>query len=306
MEHRLQEAHCCALTTMEEARQHQILALEERLKQEQREEVQSLKEAHRRTLEVLRQQSEQEVQTLRYELEDEGKAMLASLRSELNHLQSSAVEQLKQIHLKDKSAVEAEVETALGRSNQQDEELLGRVSELQVDACCRSDRVSELDQELVSLSRTIATLSRELELKGQEVLRVRAETAQQIRAHEQDLCKRHERELGDLSLSHHRETHLMLSDFSKAQEVLKDKITALHILLEGTEDKFRNRESRPEDLASIAELRTAVGEREALVKRLVDDQKFYQLELVTRESGFSKVFTSSATVGVINPLVKPS
>ncbi|KAG7263904.1 hypothetical protein CRUP_021223 [Coryphaenoides rupestris] len=81
-EHRLQEAHCCALSTMEEARQHQILALEERLKQEQREEVQALKEAHRRTLEVLRQQSEQELETLRYELEDEGKAMLGEEEEE--------------------------------------------------------------------------------------------------------------------------------------------------------------------------------------------------------------------------------
>lgn len=51
-------------------------ALEERLKQEQREEVHALKEAHRRTLEILRQQSDQELQTLRYELEDEGKAKL--------------------------------------------------------------------------------------------------------------------------------------------------------------------------------------------------------------------------------------
>lgn len=39
--------------------------------------------------------------------------------------------------------------------------------------------------------------------------------------------------------------------------------------LEGTEDKLRNRESRPEDLHLIAELRELVSEREALVKKLV-------------------------------------
>lgn len=39
--------------------------------------------------------------------------------------------------------------------------------------------------------------------------------------------------------------------------------------LEGTEDKFRNRESRPEDLQTIAELREMVAERESLVKKLV-------------------------------------
>lgn len=108
--------------------------------------------------------------------------------------------------------------------------------------------------------------------------------------------------------------------------------------LEGTEEKLRNRESRPEDLHLIAELREMVTEREALVKKLVvsrhqelnciipefplggsikylsiqshanpqDDKKFYQLELVNRETGFNKVFNSSANVGVINPLIKVS
>ncbi|CAL8309259.1 unnamed protein product [Merluccius merluccius] len=305
-EHRLQEAHCCALSTMEEERHHHIMALEERLKQEQREEVQALKEAHRRTLEILRQQSEQELQTLRYELEDEGKAMLASLRSELNHLHATAVEHLKQIHLKENSVANKELENALHHSHEQEQELLGRISDLQVDVCSRSNRITDLDHEIHSLNQTIDTLTRELELKGKEVLRVRSETNHQIRAHEQELGKRHDRALGELSGAHHRETHVMLADFNKAQEVLKDKISALQILLEGTEEKFRNRESRPEDLAAIAELRAMVTERETLVKKLVDDKKFYQLELVNRETGFSKVFNSSANVGVINPLVKVS
>lgn len=50
------------------------------------------------------------------------------------------------------------------------------------------------------------------------------------RAHEQELTKRHERELNDLTAAHSRDTQNMLSDFNKAQEVLKDKISALQIL----------------------------------------------------------------------------
>uniref|UniRef100_A0A3P8ZKT3 Protein FAM184A/B N-terminal domain-containing protein n=1 Tax=Esox lucius TaxID=8010 RepID=A0A3P8ZKT3_ESOLU len=270
-------------------REHRLQeALEERLKQEQREEVLALKDVHRRTLDILRQQSEQELQTLRFELEDEGKAMLASLRSELNHLHATAIEHLRQIHLKDNT----------------EEDLLGRISALQQDVCCRTNRITNLDHEIHSLNETINTLTRELELKGKEVLRVRSEANLQIRAHEQDLTKRHERELGELSAVHHRETQIMLSDFNKAQELLKDKISALQILLEGTEDKFRNRESRQEDLQVISELKSMVTEREALVKKLVDDKKFYQLELVNRESSFNKVFNTSPNVGVINPLIK--
>ncbi|TWW68583.1 Protein FAM184A [Takifugu flavidus] len=74
--------------------------------------------------------------------------------------------------------------------------------------------------------------------------------------------------------------------------------------LEATEEKFRNRESRHEDLQVIAELKDMVSERETLVKKLVDDKKFYQLELVNRESNFNKVFNASPNVGVINPLIK--
>lgn len=47
-----------------------------------------------------------------------------------------------------------------------------------------------------------------------------------------------------------------------------NKLNFLH-RLEGTEEKLRNRESRPEDLHVIAELREMVSEREALVKKLV-------------------------------------
>uniref|UniRef100_A0A8C8J7Q0 Protein FAM184A/B N-terminal domain-containing protein n=1 Tax=Oncorhynchus tshawytscha TaxID=74940 RepID=A0A8C8J7Q0_ONCTS len=306
-EHRLQEAQRCAHGTLEDARQHQLRALEERLKQEQREEVLALKDAHRRTLDILRQQSEQELQTLRFELEDEGKAMLASLRSELNHLHATAIEHLRQIHLKDNTAAKLELQgLAITSCASHIQDLLGSISDLQQEVSCRTHRITDLDHEIHSLNDTISTLTRELELKGKEVLRVRSEANQQIRAHEQDLTKRHERELGELSAVHHRETQIMLSDFNKAQELLKDKISALQILLEGTEDKFRNRESRHEDLQVIAELKDMVTEREALVKKLVDDKKFYQLELVNRETGFNKVFNTSPNVGVINPLIKVS
>ncbi|MGH0168829.1 UNVERIFIED_CONTAM: hypothetical protein FKN15_012498 [Acipenser sinensis] len=38
--------------------------------------------------------------------------------------------------------------------------------------------------------------------------------------------------------------------------------------------------------------------------KTLDDKKFYQLELVNRETNFNKVFNASPNVGVINPLVK--
>lgn len=234
--------------------------------------------------------------------------MLASLRSELNHLHATAIEHLRQKHLQENTVAKRELDKTVECCKQHEQDLLTRLSDLQQEATCRKNRVTDLDHEIHSLNETISTLTKELELKGKEVLRVRSEANLHIRAHEQDLSKRHEREIGELSASHNRETQIVLSDFNKAQELLKDKISALQILLEGTEEKFRNRESRPEDLQAIAELREMIAERESLVKKLVDDKdkKFYQLELVNRDTSFSKVFNTSPNVGVINPLIKPS
>ncbi|XP_032441487.1 protein FAM184A isoform X1 [Xiphophorus hellerii] len=301
---RLQEAHRCAMQDMEHARQRDLKDLEERLRHHHHAELQSLREAHRQSIETLKQQSEQELQTLRFELEDEGKAMLASLRSELNHIHASAIEHLRQTHHQESAAAKAELEKVLEDNQSQERDLLSRISELQEEVSRRKSHIAQLDHQIHTLNENISTLTRELELKGKEVLKIRSEANQQIRAHEQELMKRHERELTELSAAHSRETQNMLSDFNKAQELLKDKISALQILLEGTEEKFRNRESRPEDLQVIAELKEMVSERESLVKKLVDDKKFYQLELVNRETNFNKVFNASPNVGVINPLIK--
>ncbi|KAM8832649.1 protein FAM184A isoform 2-T2 [Spinachia spinachia] len=301
---RLQEIHCCSMQDMEHARQRDLKELEERLRHHHHADLQSLREAHRQSIETLKQQSEQELQTLRFELEDEGKAMLASLRSELNHIHASAIEHLRQNHQQESAAAKVELEKTLENNRIQERELLGRITELQEEVSRRKNHIAQLDHQIHTLNENISTLTKELELKGKEVLKIRSEANQQIRAHEQELMKRHERELTEMSAVHSRETQNMLSDFNKAQEVLKDKISALQILLEGTEDKFRNRESRQEDLQVIAELKDMVSERESLVKKLVDDKKFYQLELVNRETNFNKVFNASPNVGVINPLIK--
>ncbi|KAJ0026790.1 hypothetical protein NQD34_017790 [Periophthalmus magnuspinnatus] len=303
-QHRLQENHCCALQEAEHTRQRDLKELEERLRHHHHAELQSLREAHRQSIETLKQQSEQELQTLRFELEDEGKAMLASLRSELNHIHASAIEHMRQAHQQESSAAKMELEKVLENNRLQEHEMLGRISELQEEVSRRKSHIAQLDLQIHTLNENISSLTKELELKGKEVLKIRSEANQQIRGHEQELLKRHERELSELSVAHSRETQNMLSDFNKAQEVLKDKISALQILLEATEDKFRNRESRPEDLQIIAELKDMVTERESLVKKLVDDKKFYQLELVNRETNFNKVFNASPNVGVINPLIK--
>ncbi|XP_032999587.1 protein FAM184A isoform X4 [Lacerta agilis] len=251
----LKEAHILAFQNMEETKEEEQKELEERLKQKHLEELHALKEAHRQAMDAFKLEMEQELQTLRFELEDEGKAMLASLRSELNHQHAAAIDQLRHNHQQELAAAKMELERSIELSRHQEKEFVCRISDLQDELRHRDHHISELDKEILALHENISALTKELEFKGKEVLRIRSESNQQIS-------------------------------------------------LEEMEEKYQNRESRPEDLQLIAELKDLIAERDQLIKKLIDDKKFYQLELVNRETNFNKVFNASPNVGVINPLVK--
>ncbi|XP_066850473.1 protein FAM184A isoform X7 [Anser cygnoides] len=278
--------------------------LEERLQQKHSEELQALKETHKQAMEGFKLEMEQELQTLRFELEDEGKAMLASLRSELNHQHAAAIDQLRHNHQQELVAAKMELERSIELGRRQEKEFLCRISDLQDELRHRDHHIAELDKEILHLHDNISALTKELEFKGKEVLRIRSESNQQIRMHEQDLSKKHEKELDVLAADHIREKQSMLADFNKTQELLKEINSALQVSLEEMEEKYKNRESRPEDLQLISELKDLIAERDQLIKKLIEDKKFYQLELVNRETNYNKVFNASPNVGVINPLVK--
>ncbi|NXE59754.1 F184A protein, partial [Calcarius ornatus] len=299
----LQEAHILAFQNMEETKEQEQKA-QERLQQKHSEELHALKETHKQAMEGFKLEMEQELQTLRFELEDEGKAMLASLRSELNHQHAAAIDQLRHNHQQELVAAKMELERSIELGRRQEKEFLCRISNLQDELRHRDHHIAELDKEILHLHENISALTKELEFKGKEILRIHSESNQQIRMHEQDLSKKHEKELDVLTADHIREKQSMLADFNKTQELLKEINSALQISLEEMEEKYKNRESRPEDLQLISELKDLIAERDQLIKKLIEDKKFYQLELVNRETNYNKMFNASPNVGVINPLVK--
>ncbi|XP_028628447.1 protein FAM184A isoform X1 [Grammomys surdaster] len=300
----LKEAHVLAFQTMEEEKEKEQRALETHLQQKHSAELQSLKDAHRESMEGFRMEMEQELQTLRFELEDEGKAMLASLRSELNHQHAASIDLLRHSHHQELAAAKMELERSIDISRRQSKEHMCRISDLQEELRHREHHITDLDKEVQHLHENISTLTKELELKGKEILRIRSESNQQMRLHEQDLNKRLEKELDVMTADHLREKNIMRADFNKTNELLKEINAALQVSLEDMEEKYLMRESRPEDIQMIAELKSLLTERDQVIKKLIEDNKFYQLELVNRETNFNKIFNTSPTVGVINPLAK--
>nr|XP_048700645.1 protein FAM184A isoform X7 [Caretta caretta] len=220
----LKEAHILAFQNMEQTKEQEQKELEEHLQQKHSEELQTLKEAHKQAMEGFKLEMEQELQTLRFELEDEGKAMLASLRSELNHQHAAAIDQLRHNHQQELVAAKMELERSIELSRRQEKEFLCRVSDLQDELKHRDHHISELDKEVLTLHENISALTKELEFKGKEVLRIRSESNQQLS-------------------------------------------------LEEMEEKYQNRESRPEDLQLISELKDLIAERDQLIKKLIQKKK---------------------------------
>ncbi|KAG8444604.1 hypothetical protein GDO86_009677 [Hymenochirus boettgeri] len=278
--------------------------LEEQLHQKYLEELQSAKDTHKHSMDTLRLEMEQELQTLRFELEDDGKAMLASLRSELNHQHAAAIDHLRHNHQLEMDSATVDLERHKEISRRQECDLLGQVSKLEDKLRHQEKHSSKLNKELMALNENVNSLTKELEFKGKEILRIRSEANQHIRIHEQDLNKKHEEDLNDIRAAHIREMQSIIAEMAKTRALFMEKNSALQKSLTEMEEKYQNRESRPEDLQIISELKDMVAERDQLIKKLIEDKKFYQLELVNRETNFNKVFNASPNVGVINPLAK--
>ncbi|XP_045698470.1 protein FAM184A isoform X2 [Phyllostomus hastatus] len=269
----LKEAHVLAFQSMEEEKEKEQRALENHLQQKHSAELQSLKDAHRESMEGFRVEMEQELQTLRFELEDEGKAMLASLRSELNHQHAAAIDLLRHNHHQELAAAKMELERSMDISRRQSKEHMCRITDLQEELRHRERHITDLDKEIQHLHENISALTKELEFKGQEILRIRSESNQQMRLHEQDLNKRLEKELDVMTADHLREKNIMRADFNKTNELLKEINAALQVSLEEMEEKYLMRESKPEDVQMITELKAMLTERDHVIKKLIQKKK---------------------------------
>ncbi|ELU13817.1 hypothetical protein CAPTEDRAFT_107275 [Capitella teleta] len=199
-----------------------------------------------------------------------------------------------------------ELERAMEITRQKDGDHAMVTSELEECVRHRDQTISHLETELQNLQKGIDEMSRELEAKGKDVLRIRSEANAAARSLEDQVQKQFKSELNDLMDQHQNEAQQMLTEFTEAQEILKDKISELRILLEEAEDRYMNRESRAEDLEMIQNLQMAIREAQQQIQKLMDEKRHYQMELVNRETNFNKMFNGDPKVGVMNPLSYPT
>ncbi|XP_062426914.1 protein FAM184A isoform X2 [Rhea pennata] len=262
----LEEEHQQRHKSLQEAHILAFQNMEETKEQEQKELEERLQQKHSEELQALKETHKQAMEGFKLEMEQELQTLRFELEDEGKAMLASLRSELNHQHA---AAIDQ-----LRHNHQQ--ELVAAKLELErsIELGRRQEkeflcRISDLQDELRHRDHHIAELDKEI-----------------LHLHENISALTKELEF-------------------KGKEVLRIRSESnQQISLEEMEEKYKNRESRPEDLQLISELKDLIAERDQLIKKLIEDKKFYQLELVNRETNYNKVFNASPNVGVINPLVK--
>ncbi|KAM4904056.1 protein FAM184A isoform 2-T2 [Sylvia borin] len=262
----LEEEHQQRHKSLQEAHILAFQNMEETKEQEQKELEERLQQKHSEELHALKETHKQAMEGFKLEMEQELQTLRFELEDEGKAMLASLRSELNHQHA---AAIDQ-----LRHNHQQ--ELVAAKMELErsIELGRRQEkeflcRISDLQDELRHRDHHIAELDKEI-----------------LHLHEN------------------------ISALTKELEFKGKEILRIHsesnqqISLEEMEEKYKNRESRPEDLQLISELKDLIAERDQLIKKLIEDKKFYQLELVNRETNYNKMFNASPNVGVINPFVK--
>ncbi|XP_046548334.1 protein FAM184A-like isoform X2 [Haliotis rubra] len=298
----MEAAHQDQMQKLTSTMNSEAMEIEKKLRTQHIEDMQAQTTAHRVMVENIKDQADKARLTEVSDMAEKHKTALAELRDELTSTHLQELEQLKLSHQGELTAARMQLERAVEISKQKDNDHSLRIEELQGEITQRERHIKNLEEEIRKWQNDTEQLKKEITVKGKEILKARSEANNRLKSQEEQLQSRHQRSLDNLSADHIREMQDMVAQFNQAQEMLKDKISELQIQLEEAEERYENRESRPEDLELIQQLRDAISEREQRLKEIMDEKRFYQLELVNRETNFNKVFNSSPNVGVLNPL----
>ena len=95
------------------------------------------------------------------------------------------------------------------------------------------------------------------------------------------------------------QTRELNEEFMKSKELMDDQYAELQTRFNSLEERFMNRESRPEDVKRIRQLEAEMVNKNKEIKRVREEMKYFKLELLNREENFNKTFSRTPNVGVM-------
>ncbi|KAJ3066924.1 hypothetical protein HDU98_009837 [Podochytrium sp. JEL0797] len=161
-----------------------------------------------------------------------------------------------------------------------------------------SKKVYKLESEIARHKDTITKKCDEILIQNEKI---RDRHIIALDTQMESLMAEYDAKIYNLNEEHILEANKMIKDFEQAQEYLKKQIANQVTLLEEAALKYINRESRDDDLATIASLHQDIQTRKRRQKVMLEELEYCKLELSNREANFNKIFNKHPLVGVIKP-----
>jgi len=207
---------------------------------------------------------------LRKELESDKQAALDALRKEME----AAAAILRDEHKR----TLGEVHESLGATKQALADATSRIGLLE-------KQVAELDASATRREASFAQEKDQIHREHESAIRRERET--------------HERAAIEAAERMGLEIKLLKDDFAEERHELEEQKREILKDLAALEERYMNRDSRPEDIERISQLEREAIEKDQLVEKTKEEMLYFKREMLNREDSYNKKFNSTPNVGVM-------
>jgi hypothetical protein len=221
---------------------------------------------------------------------------------EMEQAYYTEMDKLKQENETEMLVIRDELDKTNESMKQKERDFEMKFDQFQTDLKMKQKHMNKLNDELVELKSYNMSLLEQIDQKNMEIRKIKHDVNEELKNKERLMQQHLKEEINNVNVENMRQKQLLVSEFLQAQELLKQKIIETDKELRDLNDKYMNRESRPEDLEQIKLLKLKLAEYEDKFRMLKDEKKYFQMELLNRENNFNKMFNNVPNIGVINPL----
>lgn len=291
--------HANELKNLEAKHRTELEALRRSLSDgaDQREAV--LKQGHERELALLQAAAEKasadftaqlasNSEALQAQARDALKAALAELEARLSSEKSSELAAKDTAHSAATAAMKAEHDDIAAKLAQD-------VASGKKAIAMSAEQIRDLEKQ-ISLER--AERQRREENFVLEKDQLKREHESDIRR-EQDTAEKREKAAVDKG---HADLQQLKAEFLQVRNEMQDRLTQAQREYSVLETRWRNRESRPDDVDRIQQLEREMVEKDELVERTREEMLYFKREMLNREESYNQKFNRQPNVGVMNVL----
>ena len=164
------------------------------------------------------------------------------------------------------------------------------------------------DEHAAALEALRADMTRKMESAAQAAKARQSASEQELRnifAEERSNLERtlmsdHKSEIQRLNQTHLSETKQLNNEFFEAKQAMENAHHELEGRFKDLEARFLSRESRPEDVERIRFLEAQMVKKDAEIKSVREEMRYFKLELLNREENFNSKFSRGPNQGQMN------